>query len=290
MSSWEDLRFFLAVARAGSMSRAARVLRVTQPTVGRRIAAFEARLGAVLFARAPSGLSLTSAGRSMLAHVERMEHEALGAERLVAGRDVGLRGSVRVTTNEWLAVRVVGPALALLVAEHPELAIEVLADPRHLNLARGDADLAVRPSEFSHESIVQRRVGRVAFALYAAPGYLERCGLPDLAAGSPGHAILAMSEDVGDAARAWIDELCHAARTVVRANGRETMAIMAASGAGLAFLPRIVGDRTDGLRLVPTPRPLPDRALWLGGHRDGRAIPRVRAVARHLGAALAASR
>lgn len=285
MLDWNDLRFFLAVARTGSMSRAARELRVAQPTVGRRLTAFEQRLGARLVVRSSDGLRLTAAGRGVLAHAERMELEATSAERLAAGRDAGLHGVVRLTTNEWLATRVVGPALAPMLAEHPGLTLELIEDPRHLSLARGEADLALRPSAFPHESIVQRKVGSIAFALYASEDYLARAGAPDLAAGCAGHAVLAMSETLGDAARGWLAELCGAARVITRTSGRESMAAMAAAGAGIAFLPRVVGDATAGLRPIPTPKPLPPRTLWLGMHPDARTIPRVRAVARALAAA-----
>src|SRR5262245_3566302 len=101
MIAWDDLRFVLAVARGGTLSAAARALAVAQPTVGRRLAAFERAVGARLFERGVAGLGLTAAGHAVIAHLERMEQEALGVERLVRGRDAGVRGSVRITASEW---------------------------------------------------------------------------------------------------------------------------------------------------------------------------------------------
>src|SRR5438552_19176157 len=112
MLEWDDLRYFLALARNGSLSAAGRALGVTQPTVGRRIDAFERRLGTKLFRRSPSGYALSPAGESMLAHVDSMEREALAAERIATGRDVGLEGTVRVTAPEWLATRVLAAMVA----------------------------------------------------------------------------------------------------------------------------------------------------------------------------------
>jgi DNA-binding transcriptional LysR family regulator len=278
MLDWDDLRFVLAVARGGSLSAAARALAVTQPTVGRRIDAFEQAVGARLFQRQPSGYALTAAGRAMLAHVERMEHEALGAERLVTGRDAGVRGSVRITASEWLVVRILGPALAGLVERHRGLTLDVVADTRHLNLARREADLALRPRRFEHAAIYQRRCTRIELGLYASPAYLSRHGVPDAANACAGHTLIAMHDDIGDIARGWLAAVAAGARTAVRTNGREAMATMAAAGIGLACLPRIVGDAHPGLRRIATSRPPPDRVLWLGVHRDARAIPRVRAV------------
>jgi DNA-binding transcriptional LysR family regulator len=278
MLHWDDLRFVLAVARAGSLSAAARALAVTQPTVGRRIDAFERSVGARLFLRRPSGYALTAAGRAVLGHAERMEHEALGAERQVTGRDAGVRGAVRITASEWLVVRVLGPAVAGLCARHPGLTLDLIADPRHLNLARREADLALRPRPFEHQAIHQRKLARIELGLYASPDYLSAHGAPDLAAGCAGHALIVMHDEVGDVARPWLQAVAAGARTAVRTNGREAMVTLARAGIGLVCLPRILGDAEAGLRRIPVSRPPPDRVLWLGVHRDARTIPRVRAV------------
>jgi DNA-binding transcriptional LysR family regulator len=136
MLDWDDLRFFLALARNGTLTAAARSLEVTQPTVGRRIAAFERRLGAKLFTPTPSGHVLSSTGRTLFEHATRMESEALSAERLARGRDTGLRGRVTITGSEWIVERLLDPMVGPLAARHPGLEIELLADPRPLNLVR----------------------------------------------------------------------------------------------------------------------------------------------------------
>ena len=280
MPGWDDLHTFLTVARHGSLSAAARALRLAQTTVGRRLARFEHELGAQLFERRASGFVPTAAGQILRVHAERMEQEAIAAERAVAGRDLGVRGAVRITASEWLAVRVIGPLLAPFLESNPELQVELVADPRHLNLGRGEADLALRPSKFDSAAVFARQVARLRFGLYASPDYLARRGRPDFAAGCDGHAIIAMSEDVGDPARAWLDRECRRARVAARTNGREAMATLALAGAGLVCLPRVMGDALVGLRAIETAVPLPERALWLGMHRQARSLPRVRAVSR----------
>ena len=278
MLDWDDLRYFLAVARAGSLSAAARELGVAQPTVGRRITAFEQALGARLFLAKPTGQALSATGRRLLAHAEQMEQAALAAERVASGRDSGLTGRVVLTASEWLVCSVLGPLLAPFSGSHPALEIELLAEPRHLDLLRREADIAIRPSEFPQQDIVQRKLGRIGFGLYASDAYLARQGAPDFGKQCEGHTLIAMSESLGRIPDVeWLPPLMARARVVMRCNGREPMARLAAAGIGLTCLPRFIGDATPGLRALPTPTPAPERQLWLGVHRDARAVPRIKA-------------
>lgn len=278
MLDWDDLRYFLAVAREGSLSAAAHALGVTQPTVGRRMTALQRRLGAKLFSPTATGQLLSSSGRRLLPHAERMEVEGLAAERATSGRDAGLRGRVRVTASEWLIGAVLGPMLRPFIALHPELELELVADVRHLSLPRGEADVAIRPSRFEQQEVIQREVAVVAFGLYASDGYLLERGTPDFAEQCAGHRLIAMSESLTKVPDvAWLPQVAARAGIVVRTNGREPMARMAAAGIGIACLPRFLGDATPNLRHLPTPSPAPERQLWLGSHRDVRAVPRVRA-------------
>lgn len=279
MLHWDDLRVFLAVARHGTMSAAARTLRVAQPTVGRRIAAFEERLGARLFVRSPTGWALSPVGRNLLVHAERMEHDAFAAESVASGRDEGLVGKVRITASEWLVRSVLGPALAPFVSRNPGLTVELLADPRHLNLARREADIAIRPSRFKQQEVFQREIAVVEFGLYAADAYLARHGLPDFTSGCDGHTLVAMTDEMTTIVDVdWLPSLAGAARIGVRTNAREPMATLAASGVGITCLPRVLGDATAALRLLATPGVRPRRKLWLGVHRAARTIPRVKAA------------
>jgi DNA-binding transcriptional LysR family regulator len=283
MLDWDDLRYFLAVSRAGSLSAAAATLGVTQPTVGRRIAALQRRLGAKLFTPTPTGQALSPSGRKLLPHAERMELEGISAERVTSGRDAGLRGRVRVTASEWLIGAVLGPMLRPFVSLHPALELELLADPRHLNLTRRDADLAIRPSRFEQPDVVQREIAVVAFGLYASDSYLAERGAPDFQRQCEGHRLVAMSEDLTKVPDVeWLPSLTARADVVVRTNGREPMARMASAGVGIACLPRFLGDATPNLRMLATPGAGPQRKLWLGCHRDVRAVPRVRVVSSFL--------
>jgi DNA-binding transcriptional LysR family regulator len=287
MLDWDDVRYFLAVARGGSFSAAAAALGVAQPTVGRRLAAFEGGLGAELFEATPSGQVLTETGLRLLSTAERMELEALTVERVASGRDVGVRGRVRITSSEWLIERLLAPLVAPFSLQHPELEVELWADVRHLSLVRREADIALRPSRFEHAQIVERAVGFLRFGLYASDAYLLAHGMPDFGAQCRGHRLIAMSEPLRKVPDLdFLPKIAAEARIVARANSRETMVKLTASGVGLACLPRFVGDATAGLRHLTTPEPEPRRRLYLGYHSDARATPRIKACMAHLSAGI----
>ncbi|HUM11833.1 MAG TPA: LysR family transcriptional regulator [Myxococcaceae bacterium] len=286
-TDWEDLRFFLAVARGGSLSAAARDLGVSQPTVGRRLAAFELRLGAKLLRRTPLGQVLSSTGEAVLTHAVQMEEAALAAMRLASGRDSGLEGLVRLTASEWLVIRVLGPLLVPFLQRNPGISVELVANARWLSLPRRDTDVALRPAQFEHQEVIQREVAQVGFGLYASHAYLSRNGQPDFGRQCEGHALVSMTEEGTTPADVpWLRAIAARARVAARANGREALASMGSAGLGLVCLPRCVGDATPGLERLETPTPAPERRLWLGMHRDSRRIPRVRALGRHLVEAL----
>lgn len=283
MLDWDDLRYFLAVARHGSLSAAARSLEVAQPTVGRRISALERELGARLFVATPSGQALSATGQRMLAHAEQMDRDALAAEHIAFGRDAGVSGPVRVTASEWMIASVLAPLVAPFLASHPLLSLELLAEARHLSLVRREADLALRPSEFEQPEIVQRRIASVAFGLYASDAYLARHGTPNFASLCEGHRLIAMSEHLRKIPDVeWLPRVAARAQVVARCNGRQPMAALATAAVGMTCLPRFIGDATPGLRHLPTPVPEPTRPLWLGVHRDTRAVPRIERSLRFL--------
>lgn len=292
MLDWDDLRTFLAVARTGTLSAAARQLHVSQPTMGRRLDAMHARLGARLLERTPTGFRLTTAGERIMGAVERMEAEALAIERTVTGQDVRLEGNVRVTSVGSFGSRLLTPLFGTLRERHPGISIELAVDSRSLSLARREADIAVRLARFEGHEIVARRVSDVLFGLYAADSYLARHGPPDLAAGCPGHRIVTVQDDqVSLPESAWLAEVAREARVALRSNSRAVQLEAALAGMGLVCLPRILADGVPGLSRVPEAvHAPPRRELWIGLHRDTRHSPRIRAVFDHLAEGLRLAR
>jgi DNA-binding transcriptional LysR family regulator len=280
---WDDLRYLLALSRHGTLTAAAAVLGVTQPTVGRRLASLERQLRARLFRSTPQGAELSAVGEALVRRAIRMEAEALEATRLASGRDAGVTGRLTITASEWLVARVLGPGLGGLLRAHPGLRVDLVASARWANLARGEADIALRPAAFQQQAVIQREVARVGYGLYAGRDYLRTHGRPDFARRCQGHALLTMDEEVPTADGPWLREVVGEAAVVARTNGREGLAAMAAAGLGLACLPRLVGDAVPALERLAPPVPPPERRLWLGVHRDVRNLARVRAAVTHLG-------
>ncbi len=275
---WDDLRVFLTIARHRTLSAAARVLGVKQPTMGRRLAALEARLGTKLLVRTPTGYVLTPAGEAVLGNVERIETEAMSVSRQIAGKDIRLEGSVRLTTVETLAAFVLAPAFAAFRATHPRVELELVANPRALSLLRREADVALRVAPFRQADIVARKAGRIAYALYASPDYLAQHGEPDWAAGAPGHALIMTEADLREMPEmVWLRQIAPNASVALACNSRLLHREATRAGMGLACLARYLADDVPGLvRLNPPGPPPPPRDLWLGLHADLRHTPRIR--------------
>ena len=156
---WNDARYFLAIARGRSLSAAGRSLQVQQSTVGRRLATLETDLGARLFDRTPDGYLLTQSGEALLSHAERMEDEALSAERALLGREGRIAGLVRLTAPQAFGNGFVVPLLARLREEQPEILVELVADNANLSLTKREADLALRFGRPRQPLLVIRRLG-----------------------------------------------------------------------------------------------------------------------------------
>ncbi len=283
MLDWDDLRFFLAIARHGSLSAAAKELHVAQSTVGRRLASLEAGLAVRLLNRTPNGYVPTLAGQSVREQAERLEAEALSLERNVGGHDSRLVGLVRVTCVETVASHILAPCLATLRREHPDIMVELASDPRDLSLSMREADISVRLTLPEQHDLVVRRIGDLAFGLYASPTYLERHGELDFEGGCPGHYLITQLDDVHDAAQTgWLADLTSRAHIAVQTNSHEAAVSAALHGAGLACLARFRADREAGLRRVPTPTTVPAASIWLVVHKDNRGSARIRAALTHI--------
>ena len=286
MLSWDDLHTFLAIARHGSLSAAARALGVQQSTMSRRLVALEARTGARLVQKTPRGFVLTPTGEAVFANVERIETEALAVERTVSGRDVRLEGVVRVTAVETLAVEVLSPALAGFQQRYPGITIELLLGTRSLSLVRREADVALRMGRLPQADLVVRKLGDIANGLYASPGYIERFGMPDLAQGGAGHRVILTHEELLQTPEmAWLRAAAARAHVALHTNSRYAMRAATIEGIGFACLARYLGDpavRAGQLVHLDPPSGPPQRELWMAVHRDTRHMPRVRAVTDHL--------
>jgi DNA-binding transcriptional LysR family regulator len=275
---WDDVRFFLAVARAGSLSAAARGLGVGHVTVGRRIALLEKRLGVSLLSRTPDGFATTAAGQAILRECVAMESAALDVERIAAGRDALIAGSVRVTTTEALAHQIVVPAIAALHESHPALQVDLLTGVRSLDIARREADLAVRFARPSASDLVCRKLGEVGFALYASKRYLARAGVPTRGQGLAGFDLIAYTGAPTAMSPFFMGESLEGARIALRCNNSLIQVRVAASHVGIVEAACFLGDASpDLVRVWPDEAPA-RRVAWLILHQDMQRAARVKAV------------
>jgi DNA-binding transcriptional LysR family regulator len=280
---WDDVRFFLAVARTGSLSAAARALGVGHVTVGRRIALFEARLGVALLNRTPDGFATTSAGEAVLHQCMAMENAALDLERIAAGRDTLVTGSVRVTTTEALAHQLVAPAIAVLRQRHHELRIDLIAGVRSLDIARRDADLAVRFARPSSPDLVCRKLGEVGFSLYASPRYLARAGTPERRKGLAGCDLITFTGAPAAMSPFFMGEALEGSRVALRCDNPLIQLKAAADEVGIVELTCFLGDSSPDLVRVWPHEPPARRTVWLIVHQDMRRAARIRAVSAAIG-------
>lgn len=178
---WEWYRTFLAVMKEGSLSGAARMLAITQPTAGRHVAALESALGLVLFTRSQTGLQPTDAAVAQ-GHAQAMENTASMIERSAASfstRTAGLRGVVRVSASEIIGTEVLPPLIAQIKEAYPQVTIELVLSNRIQDLLNREADIAVRMTTPVQEQLIARRMGSIEIGLHAAPSYLARHAAPE---------------------------------------------------------------------------------------------------------------
>lgn len=273
---WDDLRVVQAIAEAGSLSGAGRRLGTSHATVFRRLNAIEQRLGVALFERSRMGYAPTPAGEDLAATASRVEAEVHGVERRVAGRDLRLSGTIRVTTTDTLLVGLLSPVFADFQRVHPEIVLEVAVSNQLFNLSQRDADVAVRPSLSPPEHLVGRRVGCIGQAVYAR-------------ADSAADAWVGPDRHLGYAALdAWMTENGANERCRYRVDTMFGMLAAARNGLGRAVLPCYLADAEPALERIGEPIPELATDLWLLTHPDLRRVARIRAFMAFVAEALQA--
>lgn len=280
---WDDFRYFLAVARAGSLSGAARSLEVNHSTIFRRIGAFEEHLDVRLFDRLPSGYVLTPSGEQMREVALRIEEDIASLDRRLTGQDRRLTGAVRITTIDMLALGVLPRHLAAFRQVYPGIEIELTISNSVLDLTKREADIALRVSNGPPETLVGRRVSRLVFAAYGSAECIVRRPQADLG----DHDWIGLDSDHAPLALRFARFL-PTVRPVFRANSVAAAIAAAKAGIGLAVLPCGLADMEHDLRRVSDLLDDFTLDLWLLTHQDLRTTARIRAVLDFLAKGLAA--
>jgi DNA-binding transcriptional LysR family regulator len=275
---WNDLRYFLAVARAGSTNAAAKALRVNQSTVQRRLAALEQGTGRKLFERHLNGYRLTALGEDIRIHAEAVEAAIAALERRLAATETEITGTIRVTCAEGIASFLMTPLLEAFRRRYPGLRVDLLIADRYFDLGKGEADVAVRAGSPADETLVGRKIADNTWAVYASHAYVEQHGRPEGVADLDRHAVIAFEDQIaGVHAARWLNAVAPNAVVAARSNTVSGLVWMAKSGIGLAVLPVHLGDEQAELVRVLDPVRELDSPLYLLVHPDLRRVPRVRA-------------
>ena len=278
LPEWTDLRFFLELARAGTLSGASRRLDVEHTTVARRIDRLETQLGATLFDRSREGYELTEVGLALLPHAEAMEGAALAAAEQIGGAEVAAHGVVRLGVPEVFGVKVVAPLLVGLLDQHPDLQIDLLALPRFANLANREADLGVMLDPPTTGRYMVTRLASFRFYLYASPAYLARHPTIRTQADLARHDFVDYVQDrLASRELSYLNELGFTPRRRMCCSGMTAQIEAASLGMGLMMAPPYAVP--DDGRLVPVlPGFSAERSFWLAAPTDLYRLRRVKVV------------
>jgi DNA-binding transcriptional LysR family regulator len=281
MFDWNDLRHFLAVAQHGSTIAAAKALNVNQSTVHRRLDELEKRLGRRLVVRQSTGYKLTELGHEIVAHAARVEEAVQAFERRLAASDTELTGTVRVTCPEVLGLRLMRSQLIEKFHDrYPGLRVEMIVSDKYLDLAKGDADIAIRacvpmPTD---PTLFGRKIAPSPWAVYASKAYIERHGIIGQSEEINGHAVIHFEASMRDhpAAR-WLQSVAPNAQVTALGSGLTAALTAVKSGAGVGVLPVALGDNESDLVRLLGPIPNLPSDIYLLIHEDMKETPRVRA-------------
>ena len=275
---WHLWRAFLAVARGGSLSAAARDLGLTQPTLGRQVATLEGTLGMPLFIRSTDGVRPTERALSLLPHAEAMAAAAASLLRAASGADDTLQGRVRLAASEAMGGLVLPSMLARFRDANPGIDIELSLSDRNEDILRHDADLAVRNAIPTQAALVAQRIGEVPVRLFAHRTYVQRHGLPATVHELAHHTLIGREEH----AHRIRDVLGVEHRFGLRCNNELGVVEALRAGYGIGYCQEPLGLGNAGMVAVLPELVLARVGIWLVVHEDLRTVRRIRSVFDHL--------
>ncbi len=276
---WDNLRYFLELARSGTLAAAARRTGVEHTTVARRIQALEKQMGATLFAREAGGHRLTEAGRQLLPAVEAMETAVLGVNHAAPDPRGGPTGVVRVGATEGFGTLVLAPHLARLTQQHPGLAIDLLALPRMLHLSRREADIVISLERPTRGSVIVTRLADYALHLYGQREYLARRPLIRTRDDLRHHAFVSYVDDLLFTKELqFLDALHPPERFAFRSTSITAQYEAVRAGAGLAVLPAFIADKDPVLSRVLGEEATFTRTFWMSMPAEAKHQARFQAV------------
>jgi DNA-binding transcriptional LysR family regulator len=275
MFDWDDLRHFAALADTGSLSAAARRLRVEHATVARRVAALEAAAGVKLVDRRSGRYVLTSDGQRVADHARRIESEAFALERALLSRQSDFSTEVSISAPPQIAVALIAPRLVQLKQSYPQLRLRLLGESRTVSLPRREADIAIRLTRPSDATLIARKVGVMTYSLYASREYIASRVEKDF-------EFIAFDESLDESPhQLWLKKHAGERPIVFRSNDLAILIAAAQAHMGVAVLPAFAAENGN-LQRVDTEDRFFKRDAWITYHQDMRDNPAVAATAAFL--------
>jgi DNA-binding transcriptional LysR family regulator len=276
--AWDDLRFVLAIGRSGNLAAAAEALSVNHSTMFRRLNAIEAAIGAKLFERLATGYRPTESGQRLIEAAERMEAEALALDRELTGRDTRLSGKLRVTCSETLGLKALTPLIRAFRDKHPGIVVELSVDNRQVDMARREADVAIRATRPAEGDLFGRKIADVRWGFFAARDYLKRRGTPKRLADFSTHDLIGWTDNAPQTrAGTYLSKQVPADANIgFRTSGFVSQYVAARAGLGIALLPVYLA--ADDKDIVPVLGRVDDLVteMWIVTHRSLKDTARVR--------------
>ena len=276
---WDNLRFFLELARSGTLQSAARRLAVDHTTVARRIQALEKQVGAPLFSREAGGHRLTEAGRRLQPQVEAMENAFRTVESATTASQEGLSGVVRIGATEGFGTVVLAPQLSLFARQHPKLVIDLLAMPRLVHLSRREADIVISLERPARGPVVVTKLTDYTLRLYASTAYLAKHGAIRTRDDLRGHTFISYVDDLLFSKELqYLDELHKPDTFALRSTSILAQHAAVAAGAGIAVLPAFIAARDVSLKPVLPQQAHFTRTFWMSMPAETKHLGRMQAV------------
>jgi molybdate transport repressor ModE-like protein len=276
---WDNLRFFLELARSGTLQSAARRLEVDHTTVARRIQALEKQVGSPLFSREAGGHRLTEAGRRLQPQVEAMESAFRTVESAAPASQEGLSGVVRIGATEGFGTVVLAPQLALFALAHPKLMIDLLAMPRLVQLSRREADIVISLERPARGPVVVTKLTDYTLRLYASKAYLAQHGPINAREDLRGHTFISYVDDLLFSKELqYLDELHKPDAFALRSTSILAQHAAVAAGAGIAVLPAFIAERDASLKPVLPAQANFTRTFWMSMPAETKHLARMQAV------------
>lgn len=276
---WDDLRFFLAVARVGRLTVAARRLGADHATVSRRITALEDALKAKLFERRPQGYALTEHGERLLSKAEAIETQALAVSSEIGGADLALSGTVRIGAPDGFGAMFLAPRTANLGEQYPDLEMQIVAMPRLLSLSKREADIAISLAPPKEGKIVARRLTDYKLGVFATQAYLDAHKPINEPDDLQDHTVIGYIDDlIFTPELDYLDEVSKGMRAKLQSSSLVAQMQAALAGAGVVVLPYYVAAADSRLVQILPEKATFTRAYWLIVHADLKDIARIRAT------------